>query len=292
MTKLAVLADIHGNLPALEAVWEDLSHFDVDRVIVAGDSISWGPCSRQVLEFLTEQRCVLMRGNHEHYLLDYDTPRAPEAWAGYTLNRWVHRQVGDRWRTEIATWPNTLSLRFADAPAVRVVHGSPGNHWRGISHTTPDDEIRDMLAGIEEPIVLAAHTHLPLNRIVDNWHILNPGSVGAPLDGITDASYALLESNDGEWHVTHRRVPVDFERVLREFNHQEFIDEHGVIGHLIIEELRTARIQVVAFLLWHRACYPEESPSFDLLEMFTDEARWEHTLPAYHLNREARFCRD
>ncbi|CAN5628738.1 metallophosphoesterase family protein [soil metagenome] len=285
MTKLAVLADIHGNLPALEAVWEDLSQFDVDHVVVAGDSINWGPCSREVLEFLTERHCVIMRGNHEYYLLDYDTPRAPEAWSGYTMNRWVHRQIGNGWRTRIATWPDTLCLRFPDAPAVRVVHGSPRDHWRGIYSNTSDDEVRTMLAGINESVVVSAHTHLALDRVVDSWRIVNPGSVGTPLDGIPDASYALLESDNGAWSVTHRRVSVDPERVMGAFNYQEFIKEHGVVGHLIMEEFRTARIQLVAFLLWHRAHYPDEPQTFDLLEMFTDDARWEHTSPVYQVNR-------
>lgn len=285
MTKIAVLADIHGNLPALEAVWDDLSQFNVDHVVVAGDSINWGPYSRQVLEFLTEHECVVMRGNHEYYLLDYDTPRAPETWSGYTMTRWVHRQAGDIWRARIATWPDTLCLRFADAPAVRVVHGIPGDHWQGIYPNTPDDRIRTMLTGIDESIVIAAHTHLTLDRVVDDWRIVNPGSAGTPLDGILDASYALLESDHGEWCVTHRRVPIDHQKVMSAFNYPQFIEEHGVIGHLIIEEFKTARIQLVAFLLWHRECHPDRPQSFDLLEMFTDEMRWEHTFAAYHVNR-------
>lgn len=293
MTTLAILADIHGNLPALEAVWEDLSQFDVDHVVVAGDVINWGPFSREVLEFLTERYCAIIRGNHEYYLLDYDTPRAPEAWAQLTGSRlvgprWIHHLIGDGWRTQIAAWPDTISLRFADGPPVRIVHGSPGNPWKGIYPNTTDDEIVAMLSDVDESTVITAHTHLALDRTVDRWHIVNPGSVGNPFDGILDASYLLLESCGEGWRATHRRVLFDRERVIQELERQNLIAEHGAFGQLVIEEFRTARQYVGPFMLWRKTCHPNEplSMEMDFLQEFTDEARWEHTWPVYHVNRE------
>jgi predicted phosphodiesterase len=80
MTRLALLADIHGNLPALEAVCADFAAFNVAHVIVAGDVINWGPFSPQVTERVMNAGWGLLRGNNEYYLLDYDTPRAPTEW--------------------------------------------------------------------------------------------------------------------------------------------------------------------------------------------------------------------
>ena len=77
MTRLAVLADIHGNLPALQAVIADMAQFAVDQVVVAGDSVNWGPFSRQVMELIWAHRWPVIRGNNELYLLDYsDRARA------------------------------------------------------------------------------------------------------------------------------------------------------------------------------------------------------------------------
>ncbi len=294
MTKLAILADIHGNLPALEAVWDDLSRFDVDHVIVAGDVINMGPFSREVLDYLANRTCAIIRGNHEYYLLDYDTPRAPESWAAMVNGRftgplWIHHLVGNDWRNQIAGWPDTISLRFPDAPTVRVVHASPGNPWKGIYPNTPDDEIAEMLADVDESTIVTAHTHLALDRTVDRWHIVNPGSVGHPFDGILSASYLLLESCTDGWQAVHRRVPFDRDRVIRELENQNLIAEHGAFGQLVIEEFRTARPHVGPFMLWRRSCYPNVPVSMDLdfLQEFTDEARWEHTGIAYHVNRDA-----
>ena len=87
MTRLAILADIHGNLPALAAVRADLATQAVDRVIVAGDLINWGPCSAQVVEQVVADGWDVVRGNHELILLDYGTPRAPAAWEDLGLSR-------------------------------------------------------------------------------------------------------------------------------------------------------------------------------------------------------------
>lgn len=284
MTRLAVLGDIHGNLPALEAVWDDLSRFDVDHVIVAGDTVNWGPFSLEVLEFLADHHCAMLRGNHEYYVLDYDTPRAAPGTERYTLPPHTHRQIGDRWRARIAAWPDTLSLRFADAPPIHVLHGSVGNPWLGVYPTTSDEEAQRLLDGVEESVVIAAHTHLALDRTVNGRRILNPGSVGVPLDGDVSASYMLLETENGGWQVRHRRLPFDLERLLAEFERERFTEIHGVTGHLLIREFRTARCQVAPFLRWRNACCPDAPESLDLLEQFTDKVRWKYTAEPFHVN--------
>src|SRR5438105_2123738 len=135
MTTLAILSDLHGNLPALEAVLADLAPFGVDQVVVAGDVINWGPFSAQVAARVVESGWAVIRGNHEHYLLDYGTPRAPVAWddAGvWPLLPWLQGQLPARWKTLIAGWPDSLSLRFRDAPPIRVLHASPRQNTEGI----------------------------------------------------------------------------------------------------------------------------------------------------------------
>jgi predicted phosphodiesterase len=273
MTKLAILGDIHGNLPALEAVWQDMQQFEVDLVVVAGDSINWGPFSLEVLEWLHRERCAVIRGNNELYVVEYDSGRAPAHWDSYSLPVWLHRHIGDDWKLRVSTWPDTLQLRFPGAPLVRVIHGSPRDHWEGIFPTSSDADISRMLTGIEEPVVIAAHTHLTLDRTCGDWRIFNPGAVGIPLDSNPDASYMLLTAENGEWTPEFRRVPYDRTPLYEEFERQGFLDEHGIAGHFVIEEFRSSTIHLAAFLHWHRACCPEAPHSMDLLEHFTGEQR-------------------
>ncbi|MEP7356775.1 MAG: metallophosphoesterase family protein [Anaerolineales bacterium] len=268
MTRLAILADIHGNLPALEAVQADLAQFSVEQVIVAGDIINWGPSSAEVATRILEAGWPLIRGNNEFYLLDYGTPRAPAAWADtnqWALLPWLRQQLPAPWPATIAAWPDTLSLRFADAPPIRVLHGSPRANNEPIFATDPDTHIATLLAGVEEQVVVAAHTHLALDRRVNGWHILNPGSAGVPLDGRHLARYLLLEGDERGWRPTFREVPIDPAPVLAAFERQGFLESCGVVGELVIEEYRRARLELLPFVNWRQACRPGQPLSYDLL---------------------------
>src|SRR5689334_16865711 len=102
MTRLAVLSDINSNLPALEAVLNDVDQFHVDHIVVAGDAVNWGPFSAQVMERVTRGGYAVIRGNNELYLTDYGTSRAPTHWINYTVPPWTLKQLGDHWRNVVA----------------------------------------------------------------------------------------------------------------------------------------------------------------------------------------------
>lgn len=283
MTRLAVLSDIHGNLPALEAVLTDLRQFTVDHVVVLGDVINWGPFNREVLERVLNAGWSVVRGNNELYLLDYETPRAPESWQAFTMPPWLHAQVG-MYLPELSCWPDTLQLRFRDAANVRAFHGLPDNPWRAIHPLTPSDDAENLLAPVAEGTVLAGHSHLALDAQIGRWHVLNPGTVGCPLDGWFGASYMLLEGDWDGWRATLRRVPCDFSACVREFERQDFVGHVGPIGRLIIEEFQICRLRLYPFKPWVAAHYPGVFPrDHDLSDAVIDEflALDEDTMEAY-----------
>jgi predicted phosphodiesterase len=285
VTRIAVLADIHGNLPALRAVLDDMAGFSLDQVVVAGDVINWGPFSPEVCEIVARERWAVVRGNNEFYLLDYRSPRAPAHWRDYTLLPWLREQLDGRWLHTIAAWPDELSLRFPDAPPVRVLHGLPGNPWRGMHPRLPDQELAALLDGVPEQTVVGAHTHLAMSRRVGERHVLNPGSVGVPLDGVLSAGYMLLDGDAGGWRPTFRRVPYDTSPVIREFERQRFLERSGPIGELIVREFTTGRLWVLPYLNWRQAYAPGQPDSAELVAAFLDADVWHYTPPEYHLNR-------
>ncbi|MEP7290108.1 MAG: metallophosphoesterase family protein [Chloroflexota bacterium] len=269
MTRLAVLADIHGNLPALEAVLADMAQFKVDSIIVAGDVVNWGAFSPQVMDRLHEIGAAVIRGNHEIYMLDQGTARAPEAWANFVIPAWTRTQLGTRRLNQIATWPDTLSLRFRDAPTLRIVHGSPRDHFEPIYPDSTDADIATMLASVDETTVICAHTHLPLDRQVGRWHVINPGSVGVPLMGIVQASYIVLDSSEDGWTATYRSLPFDNTPTFEELERSGFIEACGVTALLLIEEYKTARSQIAPFARWHAQKYPTEPQRMEHLAEFS-----------------------
>jgi predicted phosphodiesterase len=287
LTRLAVLADVHGNLPALEAVEADFERIGVDHVVVAGDLAIGAPFTRRVVERALERGWALIRGNNEIYVTDFGSQRARPEWndpVQFSVLRWAVRELGEL-RRLIAAWPDGLVLRYPDAPPVRVVHGSPRSPFEGLTPIAPEETLIERIGGVEENLVVAAHTHLTMDRRVGRWRVLNPGSAGQPLDGCLEAGYMLLEARDGRWHPTVRRVSYDVERVLAECERRAYVDECGPIGALVVEEQRTARSRVSPFLRWRAETCPDEPISFDLLARFREVDVWRYTSAHFLVNR-------
>jgi len=289
MTKLAILSDLHGNLPALQAVTADLKQFDVDHVIVPGDVISFGPFSRQVAEVVVKNGWPVIRGNNEFFLIDYKTNRAPDEWnhpIQFAPTVWLNGQFDHKLRTIIGSWPDSLNLRFRDAPPIQAFHGTPRSPWEPIYSTMKDEEIEKSLAGIEANFAVCGHTHLPMDRQVGRWRIFNPGSVGVPLDGIFCASYMILDGNEHGWTPTFRRIPFDYEPIFDEFERSGYNSQSGPIGKLVVEIYKQAR-PLMGFIRWqskHKSGLPLTHELVD--EFLATTNWWEYSHPAYHLNME------
>jgi predicted phosphodiesterase len=288
MTRLAVLSDIHGNLPALEAVIADMQTFNVDHVVIAGDVVNWGPFSAEVMEIVTRERWAVIRGNNEFYLLDYNTPRQPAHWSEYTLLAWLYEQLKGHHHNVIASWPDEISLRFPDAPTVRMFHGTPGNPWVSISPLTPHDQIESLLQSVDETTIICGHSHLAMNRRGGKWHIINPGSVGVPLEGTPFvASYAILDGDESGWKPTFRRIPFESDALFRKFERQRFAELYNPVAQLVIDEFCTAQLQVLPYHAWRKACYPGQPETMALLAEFNQIDKWAYTPPEYHVKGSA-----
>jgi len=269
MTRLAVLADIHGNLPALEAVIEDMAQFEVDHVVVAGDSINVGPFSREVLEVISARNWSVIRGNNGYYVTEYQTPRMPAHWSAFTLPPWLNEQLGAEWINFIACQPDTLSLRFPDAAPLRVFHGLPNNPWVAITPLSSSGDIQAWLQDTSEETVICAHSHIPLERQIERWHVFNPGSVGIPLDGLPRASYMIIDGDHTGWTLAaHRRVSFEHKPIYDAFDKQRFVQRCGVAAMLLAQEFQTARLRLWPFLQWKQRHHPDQPECVELFDQF------------------------
>jgi predicted phosphodiesterase len=227
--RLAILADVHGNLPALEAVLADARRQGVDdapgSLIVAGDSTG-GSHSRQVVERLRALGAWAIRGNNEDYLLSYHRGKAPADW--YTSSRWapirlVYQQFDAASLDNLASLPQQRVVALAGASPIRVVHGSPRHP---IEHLVPDGDaalaaqfrragiryrepLARLVAGVSELLLVCGHSHIAWQQQVGGCRVVNPGSVGAPINGEWRAQYALLTWQDGGWQLVLRAVAYD-----------------------------------------------------------------------------------
>ena len=195
---LALLYDVHGNLPALEAVVADARSQGADRWILGGDYVLFGPEPEATLALLRElSPATWLRGNGERWTADPDAapdnPVVPDAIAA------CRAALGEAPVTELAALPE-----HAVHERTRYVHASPVSDVRSFS-PQPDDDEAELLAGVEEPRLVFGHTHVPFRRIstAGGIELVNPGSVGLPFDGDTRAAYAVVHPDRS---VEHRRV--------------------------------------------------------------------------------------
>ena len=259
MTRIALLADIHGNLPALERVVADMRQFAPDHVVVAGDSVNWGPFSAEVLQLIYDNRWTVIRGNNEYYVINAKPPRKPDSWAAYTLLDWLHDQLGE-WHHLIAGQPDDVTLLYPDAPDVHLCHGIPGDCWTGIYAPEFDSDatVSGWLATSQAKTVFCGHTHIPLNRRVGEYHIINPGSVGVPLLGEAVSSYMILDGSADGWQVTHQRtLPIDPAPMFAAWERLRFVERCGVTATMVMEEFKRFRLVIHPFNTWMRQSYPD-----------------------------------
>jgi putative phosphoesterase len=187
--RIAVLADIHGNLPALRAVLAELDAEPVDALVVPGDVVG-GPLVREVLELLRERPEPVhwVCGNSEREAVAvYEGEPAADDPAGEAA-AWSARALDPAWRDELASWPIALEL-----DGVIFCHGTPRRDDEMLTRGTPDDVLAEALAGVEQPLVVGGHTHQQMVRTVrDGLTYANAGSVGLPYEGRAGAFWMLV----------------------------------------------------------------------------------------------------
>jgi putative phosphoesterase len=190
--RVAVLADIHGNLPAVRAVLAEIDDLQPRALVIAGDVVG-GPYPREVLDLLgaRSERLLWIRGNAERATVAAWDGELSDDEAGPAAS-WSARALDRRWRDELSSWPISSTL-----DGVRYCHGSPRRDDEVLTRATPDAVLREALGDVAEPVVVGGHTHQQMIRVIEGAPTyVNAGSVGVPYEGRPGAFWALID--DGE----------------------------------------------------------------------------------------------
>jgi putative phosphoesterase len=202
--RVAALYDIHGNLPALDAVLHDVREARVDAIVVGGDVLP-GPLPRETLDRLLQCDIPVrfIHGNGERAVLAQLTAtdpatvtywgtsgRAPLPEPFKEVIRWTARQTAD-YQQQLAGWPATISFEVPWLGRVLFCHATPQNEVDIFTRVTPEERLLPLFAHLQVPVVVCGHTHMPFDRKVGRTRVLNAGSVGMPF-GRTGADWLLL----------------------------------------------------------------------------------------------------
>lgn len=251
--KLAILADIHSNLAALETVVDDVRRHRPDAVVVAGDVVNRGPdpapCVDLLEDLATREGWRLVRGNHEDFVVSEGRPRPERSpWLDqvYQHTTWTARKLRHR-LAALADWPDQEEIQAPDGGRVRIVHASMRNNRTGLYDKMTDEELRGLIAP-PAPVLCVGHTHRAFVRRVDGCLVVNAGAVGLPFDRDPRASYAMLAWSPAGWQADIVRVEYDRRRTERAFEESGYAAEGGPMVRLVADELRYARPNLMR---WH-----------------------------------------
>lgn len=245
--KIAVLSDIHGNLPALRAVAKDIDTWQPDLVVVNGDIVNRGPCSQAALRFVLDKRessgWHLLRGNHEDFLLRCGHPDSKLTGPAAEINRFVHfayQQLNGELEV-LHAMPERFSWFAPDSSEFRVIHASMRSNRDGIYSELTDEELQQRIMP-PPSLFVTGHTHQPWIRKVNDTLVVNAGSAGAPFDLDWRPSYGRFTWDPQQgWQAEIARVEYDRTLIERDYVRSGFLQEGGPLAQIMLVELRRAR---------------------------------------------------
>ena len=214
-----MIADVHGNAPALRAVLDEIEREEVGLIVSCGD-LTWGPLPKETFELVRHlatpgashsdshsdwhsdshldgaARARFVRGNADRAVLE----RVSET----DRERWMQEHHDQALRDFLATFEDSVVIQVDGLGPVRFCHGSPRSDEECVTPETPEERVREFSAAVDERVIVTAHVHIQFDREVAGIRSLNPGSVGLPYEGRQGAYWALLGPG-----VEHRRTEYD-----------------------------------------------------------------------------------
>lgn len=213
-----MIADVHGNAPALRAVLDEIAREHVDLIVSCGD-LTWGPLPEETYELARQLanpgdshsdshsdgavRARFVRGNADRAVLERASKTDRE--------RWMQEHHTEEMRDFLGGFDDTVSVEVDGLGAVRLCHGSPRSDEECVTPETPEERVREFSAAIDERVIVTAHVHMQFDREVAGVRSLNAGSVGLPYESSPGAYWALL-GPDVEFRRTDYDVDATIER--------------------------------------------------------------------------------
>lgn len=235
--RIAAVYDIHGNLPALEAVLGEIRRAGVDLVVVGGDVLP-GPFPSESLTALWSLPIPVrfIAGNGERDVLALregrDVRGVPES--ALESMRWVAENLSSEEADALASWPPTERVEIAGLGAVLFCHATPRSDREIFTRITPEEALAPHFADVDADVVVCGHTHMPFERTVRGVRVVNAGSVGMPF-GEPGAYWLLLTSGSRASAIDLRRTPYDVEQAARRIGATAYPDAEGFAARNVLE---------------------------------------------------------
>jgi putative phosphoesterase len=221
--RVLLLADIHGNFPALQAIAEALDPAAFDFVVNCGDSLVYAPFAQETIDWLRSHRVISILGNTDKKVLklltgkSFKKPSKPEKRIMYSTAAEALDNTARQWllaleqTAELSLPPSASS---ATSVKIGIFHGSPADPDELLYADTPDKRFHELAKLTDCHVVLTGHSHSPYHKHLSGIDFINPGSAGRMFDGDPRASCATLEISAAGFAIRHYRIAYPVERVV------------------------------------------------------------------------------
>ncbi len=226
--RVAAIYDIHGNLPALEAVLQDIHQAEVDRIMVGGDVLP-GPFPRETIDCLLglDIPVQFIRGNGDREVLalmrGVETGTVPEKFRD--VMRWVTQQLLPEGEMLLASWPATVRVQISELGEILFCHATPRSDTEIFTRLTPEDRLLPVFEGLNVPVVVCGHTHMQFDRTIGKTRVVNAGSVGMPFG--EPGAYWLLLGPD----IQFRHSPYDLAKAAARIRDTKYPQAEEFAAH-------------------------------------------------------------
>lgn len=235
MNQVTIFGDIHGNKPALDAVFADMDERGLTNLICLGDLVGYGTFPNEVVEAIRERDIPTIMGNYDQGVgQDSDdcgcAYRTKEAQTlGERSIGWSNAHTSAENKAFLRELVDSIPLQLGDLK-VLLVHGSPRRINEYLYEDRPEASLERILDAVEADVLVCGHTHLPYHRVLPSGrHVVNAGSVGKPKDNDVRACYVVLSAEGKELSAEFIRVPYDVEAAAQAIEATEMPNEFAVM---------------------------------------------------------------
>jgi putative phosphoesterase len=232
--RVALIGDVHANLPALEAVLAHILEQGIEKIWNVGDFVGYGPFPDEVVQLfrtaqgLRNEDVLSIVGNYDLKVLEFKQNKAK-----WRKRKSPQKYLAFKWAYENLSKKNRKYLRFLSQEMrmkvkghrILLTHGSPASNSEHLTPDTPKKRLRELAQMAEADIIICGHSHQPFARQVDDVWFINTGSVGRPDDGDPRACYAILEIEPDLVQVQHYRIEYDIDRVVAAIRERKLPEE-------------------------------------------------------------------
>lgn len=233
------MADIHGNLQALEAVLRYTRNQGISNYIIAGDLISDCPNPNEVIDVIKGLTPWVIKGNREESIIELleDHKNKWHLYSQFNSMVWTGRQLTEPNRIYIQQLQEQMVVSPENSIDIRVVHGSPNHIYE---HLFFHDKVRikEVMNELEEAILVCGHTHEQWHMSVEDKLMINPGSVGVSFNDHSTAEFTILSIENDQWHVEEKHVKYDLSDLVQAYLDNGIKQRDDIWSTLILQSLK------------------------------------------------------